>query len=315
MAWAGSEYHQLSFRILGKPREKKKRARRAKSMLREEGGAESPASSEGASDTGTIRTEASAFTSQAMAASSYKPISGWIELPPVSDGIERRAVDGDDDVLVDALSGPVTEDRLKSDYTLRLPPHEWNGMLFRRYRDQPEFYVARNVLDKTGRSMTDADSSVGDITMKSSKTQSVAETPPQSGTPRGKGALDQEMSAAASSTRDKKLPGTVATGSVASAFRLHFGMLLEFRIRVSDGVLWSNWSPPSQPGGVVPPIPIFSTGVRVDFSRREPTIARVSWGVCELPEDYEHLSSTIEYVVYVTSSESSAKSILQAGRN
>jgi len=85
-------------------------------------------------------------------------------------------------------------------------------------------------------------------------------------------------------------------------------------VRVSDGFLWSEWSPPSPQMGLIPPIPEFTTPLHIDFSRWEPTIARLAFGICSLPPGYEHLAPTIEYVVSLSSDEGTARSVLQAGR-
>jgi hypothetical protein len=59
---------------------------------------------------------------------------------------------------------------------------------------------------------------------------------------------------------------------------------------------------------------MFTTPVVLKFSPWEPTVARIAWGACALPMGYEHLTPTIEYVVYLSSDANTARDMLQAGR-
>jgi len=89
-------------------------------------------------------------------------------------------------------------------------------------------------------------------------------------------------------------------------------MMIEWRIRVCDGFQWSPWSPSSPPRALIPPLPTFTTGLRLAFSSREPTIAHLSWGACVLPEEMEMLSPSVEYMVFLTSNDGTeARQLMQ----
>lgn len=61
-------------------------------------------------------------------------------------------------------------------------------------------------------------------------------------------------------------------------------------------------------------MPQFTTHLQLDFSHREPTVARLAWGQCMLPPEYQHLMPTIEYVVYLTTDDNTAKEVFQVGQ-
>jgi len=206
-------------------------------------------------------------------------------------------------------------------FTYRLPPRAWNNLLFRYYRNRDEFFDAgKSRLGEGDRSRAATAESMG-----SKESDALLSTRSISRIP--KSISDSKSTLLDTASRygedDLRSEGASTIGASTkgsrraiskSNFRMRWGMLVEWRVRISDGFLWSPWSSISQPAGLVPPIPAFTTHMHLDFSRWEPTIARLSWGIVSLPPGYEHLDQTVEYVVYMESDANSARDVLQAGR-
>eukprot|EP00913_Durusdinium_trenchii_P000683 g636.t1 len=94
-------------------------------------------------------------------------------------------------------------------------------------------------------------------------------------------------------------------------FRIRPSHLLEWRVRVSDGLRWSEWSAPSPASQLAPPIPSLAGPVRLIFNRREPTVAKVVWSGCETLIENEHLMQSIEYLVFMSIDENSGRELIQ----
>jgi hypothetical protein len=113
---------------------------------------------------------------------------------------------------------------------------------------------------------------------------------------------------------ENKEPDSEGEEGRSRKFRMQFGHVVEWRVRVADERTWSQWSP-SKIQPVVPPMPLVKgQKIELRFSRQDPTIARIAWRVFQLPEGYEHLAVTMEYVVSLNTSDGS--SLLElAGRH
>lgn len=348
-SWAGAASHQFSYRILGIHKSKKRKKKRAtKSQFNSGGGQQSDTISEAGSDCGSV-SDVGSLAPSTFGVSHLLPVTGWIEMPPTAEGIERKTRETDDFVV--GVAPP--EDVLTADYQRRLPPAEWNSLLFRHYQDQPEFWTEGkanvsiefgSMLASTAGSQSGSVTSLtGDHTPRLTRQESAdsvgrgsrsaatkvtfesfigsekAFTKSQSSTHLSTGATDEVRRKTGSIKRSSSSGGggSQYKGSnqpnSLGAFRMQYGMLVEWRVRQSDGWLWSQWSLPSKPLGLVPPLPAFESEVRADFSRLEPTTCRFAWRACKLPEEYEHLSKTVEYVAYVTTDTRTAQSVLQAG--
>jgi hypothetical protein len=254
-----------------------------------------------------------------------EPVSGWVELAPMYDMLEEARY-RDDNIGENQSDARISEESLMTQYTYRLPPSAWNTLLFRYYKERDEFFDP--VKCKQGdpsRAPTpeSRESKESDKIVKSPR--GVAKIPKSNLDPRATiqvddsgaigdddGRSEKASSIGTSNTRGSRKQGMSAIGK--TTFRMRWGMAVEWRVRISDGFLWSPWSPVSQPTGLVPPIPAFTTHMHLDFSRWEPTIARMSWGVVSLPPGYEHLAPTVEYVVFMESDADTAREVLQAGR-
>eukprot|EP00929_Paragymnodinium_shiwhaense_P035095 TRINITY_DN19004_c0_g1_i1.p1 TRINITY_DN19004_c0_g1~~TRINITY_DN19004_c0_g1_i1.p1 ORF type:complete len:5161 (+),score=1174.84 TRINITY_DN19004_c0_g1_i1:79-15483(+) len=322
-AWFGAAQHQLSYRIIGKVKDRKTRKSRKKKTAEGTSGTTSGQISPSESESSLSGTEASSVvTTQSQAAarpgalnvSQMKPLTGWIELPLTRDGVDCKTIDPDMPELLghgsaEAFFEATPEDQLLAEYTLPFPAKEWNGMLFRRYRDQPEFFVTgmkRGIETSTYASSAPTES-------RKSLATSRATSPGLDGSDSSPGDAPRRASASSrpDDSRSMRSGATSHYGSAANSFKLQYGMLIEWRIRVSDGLLWSNWSPTSAAVGIVPPLPRFTMALQVDYSGREPTIARIAWGGCELPEQFDHLTEAIEYVVYVTTSDQPTSTVIK----
>lgn len=367
-AWSGTVRHQFSLRVYQKPRARGRRRRRGKLNRRRSGtkdglGTESEASS---TDEGAM-SEPSGRRSSEMArrrvadsatplgtplgttidaeekSTALEPVTGWIELPPCSDNLRITDATPEADGL-EATVVPETrpsEEEMLSQYLLRLPPREWNGLLFRHYVNQDEFFDAAQLRGASRAEGTPSVSSRG--TRRSAMSGTSSRRGLETGSRIGSSASgagrrarstgpvlgsswDEANPSPSGSARGSAPPsaGSSRMGRGSSRrsrradanqpFRMRYGMQVEWRVRSSDGVLWSSWSPASIPAGIVPPMPQFTTHLQLDFSQREPTIARLAWGQCTLPPEYEHLMPTIEYVVYLTTDDNTAKEVFQVGQ-
>ncbi|CAK0798299.1 unnamed protein product [Prorocentrum cordatum] len=328
-AWEGVVRHQFAFRILKKRGRPKRRAgskdsngsrasRAARGESKEQ--AEADAKSEGGDSDGE--------GPPAAQDPAFERITGWIEMPPVRDQIIRTVQERDDDNDEKDLSGfpgeeleafgggpgglggRLTEEELIAEYTRRpcgrletsldsgLPHSDWYQLLFGHFSYREDrFYDGR-----------DAES---DGSMDGSRPMSRA-----SSASRARSVGSASQASARSSVRSGAA-GSESSKKKKTRQRMTFGKVVEWRVRVSDGMHWSLWSPPSEPRGAVAPLPEFTTETRIRFSRHEPTIVQVAWGKCKLPPQYEDIESTIEYVLSVTTEPAvfgtKAQSVLMVG--
>jgi len=329
VAWMGAERHQLAFRVLQKPKRKGKHKKSGKtrsghkdSMIGESTKSES-SESEDAGD-GDSK---SGKRHELGGEPDYESVTGWIELPPVKDGLEIKVPeDEDDDVNDDRNTDHKEEKRLLAHYNRRLPPGEWNELLFRRYKDdEEEFYDAARM--RGGGRSTDAESTVSGRSSQSRASRRGARGSVENVDQALAGGGQNPSGLAGIQEKSRASQSNLSSGASGSRhgrsrhkpgdfgkFRMVFGMVVEWRLRISDGMSWSDWSQPSLKKGLVPPVPEFPMPVHITFSKREPTIARVKWSICNLPAGYEHLTASIDYVVYLTSDENTAADVLQAGQ-
>ncbi|CAE8587374.1 unnamed protein product, partial [Polarella glacialis] len=239
---------------------------------------------------------------------------------------------------------PLSEDKLLAKYVRRLPPNEWNSFLWRHYRNQDEFW---NPVEKpkysevqgSGGSVSGKQSLASgmrsEATARSSRSRSVSrDRRPSGGTRASRTSVSptgsEASSAAGSGARRSVSEGRRSVSGIRRSisqsrgkrgsntdapFRLGPNSFVEWRVRVSDGFGWSGWSPASEPMFIVPPVPTLSSTVHMNFSRREPTIARIAWAACQLEEEYHKVVGSIEYMVYITSDENPPKSFAQEEAN
>eukprot|EP00928_Gymnodinium_smaydae_P060456 TRINITY_DN4412_c0_g1_i1.p1 TRINITY_DN4412_c0_g1~~TRINITY_DN4412_c0_g1_i1.p1 ORF type:complete len:2808 (+),score=473.56 TRINITY_DN4412_c0_g1_i1:1015-8424(+) len=343
--WQDASTHQFAFRILGpqKNRKRKLKSRRSRmdtlrsqasvSALSDDGDAASTSGTDMEPQLTAASSAMQPTASQADPTAFHVPLTGWIELPPTAEDVERKLPTNDCEYDRSPRSPSKvevpTEDFLVAEFMRRVPAQEWNSMLFRNYRDQPEFFVEGQQYASDSESTAVGASQFGTAigtaigSTAESRVLSRSHTPrtdvgtpvdsdSRASTPRGsRSDFSESRFGAVRSTRSVR--SNKSTRGAPNVFRLRFGMQVEWRVRLSDGNLWSMWSPPSSPSGIVPPMPIFTTEVHIDYSQRQPMNARITWGGCRLPANYEHLSKTIEYIVYVTTSEEAARAKLQAG--
>jgi hypothetical protein len=319
-AWAGSQRYQFSIRLLKKPTKKRGRGGR-KSMGRQ---------GTTVSESGDSESEADAPLGEAEGG--LEPITGWIELPSITDGFsfsEHPPPDGE--------GVRPQEEQLLADLKRVIPAREWNDLLFRYYDDREEVFdmgmLTSRQTDGTESAATGATFNVAGSVAGSEaggrrprqqggggtsidpvkEDERAGEAPTRTGMVSPASSTTESQSGA----RKSKLRSAASAdegGGALRKFRIQWGMMVEWRVRVCDECLWSNWSPSSVPAGIMPPMPWFTTPVHITFSRREPTIARIAWGVCALPEEYRHLAPSMEYVVALVTDSQTAKGILQASQ-
>eukprot|EP00439_Symbiodinium_sp_Y106_P032742 s303_g3.t3 len=287
---AGAVKHQFCYRLLSHQKKRKRGA--------------------GLQTLKSTDSESSDYTEDGWLSSSPLPqashlqaVTGWLELPPISDDVKRlrqmpEAVGSEAELL-----GEPEEASCLAEFTRRLSPMEWQRLAWRHYHQRQEEFFDPAERDRDGESTME-------LTSQFQTSMSVRSTPSQA-------------AADLADARQRCLQSMMSTGNSSSKsradkkdvpFRLRSTHSVEWRVRVSDGIRWSDWSAPSEPAGMVPPIPTLSGPVRLFFNRREPTILRV-WSGCEPLQGYEHLMDSIEYLLYLSIDEESGSQFIQEEGN
>lgn len=289
-AWEGAVKHQFCYRLLSHQKKRKRGAglQTLKSTVSED------------SESSDYTEDGWLSSSPLPQASHLQAVTGWLELPPISDDVKRlrqmpEAVGSEAELL-----GEPEEASCLAEFTRRLSPMEWQRLAWRHYHQRQEEFFDPAERDRDGESTME-------LTSQFQTSMSVRSTPSQAAADLAD-ARQSMMSTGNSSSKSRADKKDVP-------FRLRSTHSVEWRVRVSDGIRWSDWSAPSEPAGMVPPIPTLSGPVRLFFNRREPTILRVVWSGCEPLQGYEHLMDSIEYLLYLSIDEESGSQFIQEEGN